>query len=152
MIATTWLLRLTGIHMPDHVRSEDHKSLPSEPPARPDQGAIVMAVVTINKDQNWGCAAYVFDNILSRAAQRIAPSNLGLAKELGLAVESHLNWYSLEELSAEDFRLFLHTIKEIQGQYLADGPSAFADPTFYPGFIARIEDFLKLLTSDQRCQ
>ncbi len=109
-----------------------------------------MALIRINDHSIWNCSASTFDALLDEAQKQLVASTPELADAAHSALDSRLHWWSLQELSAEQFCQFLRMVKDFEEKLRSRGPAMLTDPAEHPGTLGRVKDLSGILLADER--
>jgi hypothetical protein len=105
------------------------------------------ATIKLTDDQSWVAASWVFDHVLRQTIPHIPTTNQRLAGELKESLlEGQLDHLDLSSTSAADKRVFLSALRAGLARTKEEGSEAFSDPQFYPGFIARYQELIDLVS------
>jgi hypothetical protein len=107
--------------------------------------------IRISKTQSWTAAGWVFRHVLRQTIPLLQPTNERLIAELSDALlEGHLEFVDLSDGSDDEKRAFLAALQQGFAKTQTEGSESFAEPTFYPGFIARFKELIDLVSTDAK--
>ena len=101
----------------------------------------------INEEAVWMPAGWVFDRVLELVAAELEQQDVALAAFLRAARTEAGGFCDLRGLDAEQSRVIAQAAARAYDRLVAEGPTAFRDPTFYQGFIARFGELNELLVA-----
>jgi hypothetical protein len=105
--------------------------------------------IRISKEESWTAAGWVFRHVLRQTIPLLEPTNERLLAELSDAlIEGHLEFVDLSVGSDDEKRAFLSALHEGFAKTQTDGSESFAEPSFYPGFIARFKELIDLVSTN----
>lgn len=107
-------------------------------------------LIRVDKDKMWLGANWVFDHILRLSRKHLPPEGSARIVERIDNIVPGLNSLSLEKLSAEEMQIFREALEAAYHEVLTRGEDSLAEPSFYPGFMARFEELLDLIRQDER--
>lgn len=106
----------------------------------------------IRDDIAWMPAGWVFDNVLELVASELQSEDPSLATILLEArIDISGGYLDLRTLSADRFRSLLRAVERVFNRLIKEGPDAFHDPSFYPGFMKHLDELKRLLQADVHC-
>ena len=98
-------------------------------------------------------AGWAFDRVLELTAGELEGKDAALADALLKARTEVTGGYcDLRKLETEKFRLLVEGVERALARVEGSGPTAFHNPSFYPGFLARFRDLKALLSADPRAR
>lgn len=109
--------------------------------------------VLINQNSGWSAAGWVHNYILFKVSEKLKPEpETELSKKLAIAPTDVTGCLNLENLSAVEYQLFAEALIQAFEEGEREGPSSFADPPFFPGFLERFKELVELVKADPRYQ
>jgi hypothetical protein len=109
-----------------------------------------MALIRVSDTETWKCSAQLFDRLLRQIQETVALSSPELANTIRAARQSHLNWWTMANLSGAGFQSFAHGVQCAEKAWLSKGPESPADLDYYSGVLARLGDLTRVLAADPR--
>jgi hypothetical protein len=73
-----------------------------------------MALIRVNSNTSWKASAPVFEAVLESAQKLITPINAQLAQTVRSVVESHLHWWSIADLTPDEYRSVMAAVLETE--------------------------------------
>ena len=105
-------------------------------------------LIRVSEKKAWSVAGWVFDHVLRQTFPYIPADNRRLLSVLDKGMIEGVNYIDLSVLSSTDRQVFLRALKDGLRHTEEDGSKAFAEPTFYLGFIERFKELIDMLSSD----
>lgn len=101
------------------------------------------------KEHRWSVAGWVFDHVLRLARPYLTKEESSRILELIDEAGKGLNHISLDDLSRTELSNFRHALEQAYFQIETEGGSSFSSPEFYPGFMERFDELLKMIRSSE---
>ncbi len=108
-------------------------------------------VIKLNTDRSWVVAGWAYDSVLEMTQKHLNEEpGSALAEAIRTGTGAYLSYITLERLSPAARRRFRRAVRLALTDAEREGPGSFHSPEFYPGFIARFRDLVKLLSEDDQ--
>jgi len=105
-------------------------------------------LIRISNEEAWSVAGWVFDHVLRQSVPFIPANNQRLLSVLKKGMVEGVGYIVLSVLSPSDKQIFLRALRGGLRHTEEVGSSAFAEPTFYPGFIDQFRELIDMLSSE----
>ena len=104
----------------------------------------------VNENDDWLPPGWLFDNVLRRISTELPDDEEVLRDILRQADTARTSYADLRELAPDSFRLLVKIADRAYDAVASDGPSAFHDPSAFPGYIRWFDDLRSKLKRDPR--
>lgn len=102
-------------------------------------------LIKVDKENTWSVAGWVFDHVIRLTREHLPKNSPPKILELLAKAETGLNYFSLDELSPAEIAIFRSALEEAYMKEQSGVGKSFGDPEFYPRFMARFEELLKMV-------
>jgi hypothetical protein len=107
--------------------------------------------VVVNDRESWIPAGWIYDALLSGVARALVRRNPAMSALLEAATtEASVGYLDLRGLDASGMRDLATAIVAERDMVVRAGAAAFHNPSFHPGFVARVGDLISMLERDAR--
>ena len=107
-------------------------------------------LIRVNTQQTWIGANWVFERILTGLRKYLPAEGSARIIELIDGIVPGLNSLSLEHFTPAEMMIFRKALEAAYDEVFISGKTAFAEPSFYPGFMAGFEELRKMIRTDER--
>src|SRR5258706_6690587 len=105
--------------------------------------------ISINERDVWMPSGWIYDGVLERLSDVLRDKVPVLSRMLEAAISEHAVAYlDLRDLDAKEMAILLVALSKVKERVLKGGAEAFHDASFFPGFVARIDELLSMLERD----
>lgn len=104
----------------------------------------------ISQTAVWMPAGWIFDRVLELLAEELQSADPALARILLDSRTEVTGYGDLRQLERNKFLLIAEAAEGAYKRVETMGPTAFRDPTFYPGFLKHFRMLRDLLRNDPR--
>ena len=103
-------------------------------------------IIIFDKKRNWYGANWAGRNLVYRVREHLPQdSSKHLVERLGHIDDFPGCNVDLSELSVDELRALLAAAEKAVAATRAAGPSSFQDPSFFPGFLQKFEEFTHMV-------
>ena len=107
-------------------------------------------LIHVNTQETWIGANWVFDFILNNLRKYLPAEGSAKITELIDGIVPGLNSLSLENLTPVEMKIFREALEAAYHEIFTRGEASLAEPSFYPGFMARFEELREMIREDER--
>jgi hypothetical protein len=100
-------------------------------------------------EQNWVAANWAFWSLLRRVGEFLPADDI-LREQIEKVEASKFEYLSLEDATADDLDRFARAVGGLRDDLTSQGPSAFASPEFFPGYLENVDKLLVVLSEGAR--
>lgn len=105
-------------------------------------------VISLHANKEWIAAGWAYDAVVSGVADILQPDRPDLAFELRSRLSgAGLMYLDLQTKTVDDMNQIANAVSELLRRTKASGPTTFAAPEFFPGYLQGIER-LRLVLKD----
>lgn len=121
-----------------------------------DQGPPMAGFIVLKDGRAYAANNWSYDAVIERIARALPGTDAGRALSDWLMDQRcvirgpGLGSVDLRELSPGDQRLFVEAVERAIITTEQEGPEGWCDPAFYPGWLERFQDLLKMIASIHR--